>query len=435
MIYIIADDLTGANDTGVQFHKQGYEVKVLIEDLAEADFLAENKDKKVGVIDTETRENNLADSTAKINKLFKDLKFKKEDIIYKKIDSTLRGNIGSEIELIMNFAKKDLTILTPSFPQNKRFTIGGNLIVNDEPLGSSEYSQRNIDAGEASYIPSIINLQTDLAVGKIELKDVIKGKEIILEKINRLYQKGKRIIVLDSITEVHLKDILSAGESLDKDVLYSGSAGFANIIAKKYSLENKKIDFSLKTSPFLIINGSRNSISNQQIDYLSRNKELFIYELDVKKLLHNKAANSNFYAEVIQKYENQDYIVIRPDPHYMNEDIIQSLLNENEISSRDLGENIRDSLGSLAKKLIKKFEIKNLMVTGGDTLIGLCKFMEIKKMKIIAEITEGIPMVEPISLKKENQFKIISKAGGFGDVETIDKVINKMLRRMRSENE
>lgn len=75
------------------------------------------------------------------------------------------------------------------------------------------------------------------------------------------------------------------------------------------------------------------------------------------------------------------------------------------------------------------------MVTGGDTLIGLCKLLKINKMKILAEISEGIPMVEPITLDIENNFKIISKAGGFGEVETIDKVINKMLRRMKSENE
>ena len=435
IIYIIADDLTGANDTGVQFYKQGYEVKVLIEDLTGENFLAENRVKKVGVIDTETRESKISDSTVKINRLFKNLKFEKEDIIYKKIDSTLRGNIGLEIELMMELTDKELCILTPSFPQNKRFTIGGHLIVNDEPLGSSEYSRRYIDPGEASYIPSIINLQTELPVGRVELKDVIKGKEEILKKVKILSNQGKKIIVLDSIKEQHLTDILAAAENLDKNILYSGSAGFANIIARRYSLTNKKFDFSLNMSPFLIINGSRNSISNQQIDYLSRNKELFIYEVDVEKILSNKKASSNFYNEIIHKYNNQDYIVIRPDPQYIDEYIINKLIQEKNISFRYLGEEIRDCLGRLAKNIIREYSIKNLFVTGGDTLLGLCKFMEINKMKIIGEIAEGIPMVEPISAEKENDLKIISKAGGFGEEATIDNVINKMLRRMKLEDE
>ncbi|MFW6309289.1 MAG: four-carbon acid sugar kinase family protein, partial [bacterium] len=34
MIYVIADDLTGANDTGVQFAKNGFKTVVLIPDLS-----------------------------------------------------------------------------------------------------------------------------------------------------------------------------------------------------------------------------------------------------------------------------------------------------------------------------------------------------------------------------------------------------------------
>jgi len=54
MIYVIADDLTGANDTGVQFAKKGYNTKLLIFDKQSTIIIPDNSD--VFVIDTETRE-------------------------------------------------------------------------------------------------------------------------------------------------------------------------------------------------------------------------------------------------------------------------------------------------------------------------------------------------------------------------------------------
>src|SRR5690554_571562 len=124
MMIIIADDLTGANDSGVQLSKQGLKTRVYIDPLNWQDNSQSNNLFKgdVLVIDTETRDLNgqeAAEATRKIiNKL--QLKQSKDAIFYKKIDSTLRGNIGKELEVLMDFLDKDLCILAPSFPGNKR---------------------------------------------------------------------------------------------------------------------------------------------------------------------------------------------------------------------------------------------------------------------------------------------------------------------------
>ncbi|HZK11460.1 MAG TPA: four-carbon acid sugar kinase family protein, partial [Atribacterota bacterium] len=54
MFYIIADDLTGANDTGVQFTKKGYNAIVSVLDEQSTIIIPDNLD--VFVMDTETRE-------------------------------------------------------------------------------------------------------------------------------------------------------------------------------------------------------------------------------------------------------------------------------------------------------------------------------------------------------------------------------------------
>jgi len=104
MIYVIADDLTGANDTGVQFTKKGYNSRVSIFDKSAAQNIPESLD--VFVMDTETRELKSKIAREKLRSILKKLNINKNDMIYKKVDSTLRGNVGDEIEEIKDFFKK-----------------------------------------------------------------------------------------------------------------------------------------------------------------------------------------------------------------------------------------------------------------------------------------------------------------------------------------
>ncbi|MEC9490508.1 MAG: four-carbon acid sugar kinase family protein [Halanaerobiales bacterium] len=427
MIYIIADDLTGANDTGVQFCKQGYDVTVAIEQIPDGSKLKHNK---VGVIDTETREVKKSEAVKKLNQILSKLQFTEKDLIYKKVDSTLRGNVGAEIELIMELFDKDLCILTPSFFSSKRLTIGGYLIVNDEPLGSSEYNQRNLDSGEASYIPSILNEQSQFEVGKIELKEVIKGRKSILRELKKLSAAGKKILVVDSVNDIDLENIFAAGEELDEDVLYSGSAGLANLIAKKHHLEKSASDYLINKSQVLIVNGSRSQTAKTQVDYFIDNFDVFELEIDIKKLLEDDEELNKNLKQQIAKYNGDQYLVIRPAPYYSDEEVINNLLVKNDLSFRQLGEKIRDKLGEIAALIIDKFAVQNVIVTGGDTLIGICRAIKADKLNVLGEVVDGVPITQPILDKSsENHLNFITKAGGFGERDTISEVVKIIERR------
>ena len=93
MFYIIADDLTGASDTGAQFAKNNYKTMVSILEDESFDVVVPD-DLDVFVIDTETRETGEKIARNRIKNILKKLNISKEDIVYKKVDSTLRGNVG-----------------------------------------------------------------------------------------------------------------------------------------------------------------------------------------------------------------------------------------------------------------------------------------------------------------------------------------------------
>ncbi|MBE3114137.1 MAG: four-carbon acid sugar kinase family protein, partial [Actinobacteria bacterium] len=226
MIYVIADDLTGANDTGVQFAKKGYNTIVSVLDEQSTIIIPDNLD--VFVMDTETRELESKTVRKRLKSILEKININKKDLVYKKVDSTLRGNMGDEIEEIMIILNRDICIFSPSYPSYQRITIGGYLVVDQKPLSLSEYSCDNSTQVENSFIPFLLKKQTDFPVGQIDLKDVAKGQKTILSKINELYQKGNKIIVIDSTNEEHLKDIFTSSLNLDRSVLFSGSAGLAN---------------------------------------------------------------------------------------------------------------------------------------------------------------------------------------------------------------
>jgi len=427
MIYVIADDLTGANDTGVQFTKKGYNTIVSVLDEQSAIMIPDNLD--VFVIDTETRELKNKIAREKLRNILKKLNIIENDMIYKKVDSTLRGNMGDEIEEVMIILNRDICIFSPSYPSYQRITIGGYLVVDQKPLGLSEYSSNNLKQEENSFIPFLLKKQTNFSVGRIDLKNVAKGQKTILSKINELYQKGNRIIVIDSTNEVHLKDIFASGLKFDGQVLFSGSAGLANHFpsvnnkneAIKTKIENNK-------GPVIVVAGSRNSIMEDQINYLKNRLNFTELKIDLEQIFSNKDKILNNYATVcIEAIKSNRDLVIHTDAIYNEEKSInKKVMLKYHLGFRELEIEIKTFLGELISKIIKNSASRNLILTGGDVALGVCQELGIYNMNILDELLPGIPLA--IANYKNYKLNIVTKAGGFGKEDALYNLINKLKK-------
>ena len=133
-IAVIADDLTGANDTGVQFAKQGLKTIVLMG----RDFPSGTSDDDVVVMDSQSRSLTPAEAYREVAEMAAQVRDGRFHTVFKKIDSTLRGNIGPEIDAIMDTCGQDLAVVVPAFPKNGRTTVGGHLLVHGAPLETTE---------------------------------------------------------------------------------------------------------------------------------------------------------------------------------------------------------------------------------------------------------------------------------------------------------
>lgn len=425
MIYIIADDLTGANDTGVQFSKKGYNTIVLILKESEDIIIPDKTD--VLVVDTETREVNAKKACQRLRNVLNKLNFSDKDVFYKKIDSTLRGCIGAEIEEMMNFLEKDICIFTPTFPSHQRITIGGYLIVNGRPLGLSKYYSGGLKAGEASFIPFLLKQQTSLPIARIDFIDVTKGQEVIFKKINKLYQKGNKIIIVDATEEVHLKNILNSIFKFEGSVLYAGSAGLANYFPEIYNKNRSfKLNMEKNKGPILIVDGSRNPITKSQITHLKGEIDFFGLNIDIEQILSDrKTILEHYLTDSITVIKNGQHLVIHTDPLYNDkENINNKLMQKYNLSFRELELTIREFLGELTAKIVRNSPARNLILTGGDIALGVCLALGIQNLNVVDELLPGIPL-STANLKDIN-LKIVTKAGGFGEKDTLFRLINKL---------
>ena len=425
MFYIIADDLTGANDTGVQFSKKGYNAIVSI--LEESGDIIIPHETDVLVIDTETREIDAKTACQRLRNVLKKLNFSDKDIFYKKVDSTLRGCIGAELEEMMNFLKKDICIFTPAFPSHQRITIGGYLIINGSPLGLSKYYSGDLKVGEASFISFLLKQQTSLPIARIDFIDVIKGQEAIFEKLNKLYQEGNKIIIVDATEEVHLKDIFNSINRFEGSVLYAGSAGLANCFPEIYNKNRKfKLNMEKNKGPILIVGGSRNPITKSQITHLKGEIDFFDLNIDIEEIWSNrKTILKHCLTESITVIKNGQHLVIHTDPFYNDkENINNKLMQKHNLSFRELELVIRKFLGELTAEIVRNSPARNLILTGGDIALGVCSALGIKNLYIVDELLPGIPLSTD-NLKNFN-LKIITKAGGFGEKDTLFKLIKKL---------
>lgn len=133
LLLIIADDFTGALDTGVQFAAYGAATRVMVKD--QVDFAS--CDAQVLVVDTETRHLPPEKAYQIVEELTRAACRAGIRYIYKKTDSALRGNIGAELAAVLQASNNRQLPFLPAFPQNGRTTRDGIHYVDGVPVTES----------------------------------------------------------------------------------------------------------------------------------------------------------------------------------------------------------------------------------------------------------------------------------------------------------
>lgn len=425
MIYVVADDLTGANDTGVQFSKKGYRTVVSI--LYPASEPVYSEDTDVLVVDLETREEGPEVAKTRVRDAVGALSLKDFDTVYKKVDSTLRGCIGAEIEELLSLLEMDICVFSPTFASNHRITVGGYLIVQGEILELSNYFNGLGEPGDASYIPSLLRSHTSLPVSTIELRDVAKGPEVILKRLSRLTDSGAKIVVCDSTNERHLHDIVKSCRKFDGFVLYAGSAGLADQLPAAVNEKRATLPpVRGGRGGVLLVYATRQPVMRAQISCLKKKYNVQDINVNLDSIFDGGRSVESYADRCISALGRNEVTVLHTDPVSNDQSKVNDRLQvRHGISGRELEIRIREFLGEVARPVVMSGKVKNLFLSGGDTALGVCSALGITVIRIYEELFPGIPLsyIECGHF----QLNLVTKAGGFGRADTLCRIVSKFM--------
>jgi uncharacterized protein YgbK (DUF1537 family) len=403
-ILIIADDLTGANDTGVQYKKNGFStvVKVLSNSGDEESYFDKYD---VIAINADTRALSSQEAYKEAYRLTKKLENMNIDYIYKKVDSLMRGNPAPELEAVMDAVGSHIAIVAPSFPDNKR-------IIQNGILSLSENNQVDVTR--------IFNEETQRKAFNIKLQDVRAGAPCLRTVIEEKQTEGYEIFVIDALTDDDLLAIRDVSEQLKGKKVLCGSAGFAKQLSSKETSPSKTI-LKKEDKITMIVVGSRSKETAEQVKKVASLYDAPIVLVDADEIRdgdYRKAVNES-EKNVMGTIERGKKLVIVA---------ITSLFEEFSVSLRNTeDENIKSlriakCLGMIVKDIYEKVNLCNVVSTGGDTSLQICNALETAHIELEDEITAGIPIGKIVG-GIADQMTIITKSGGFGDEDALVRVI------------
>ena len=418
-IGIIADDLTGANDTALQFHLRGCNTQILF------DYSAAPEGKintQAWAISTETRNLNADEAVSIVKKATKMIVDNLNvEYLYKKIDSTLRGNVAQESLAVLNAMNWDAVIIAPAFPAEGRTTVGGYHLLKGTPIERTEVARDPQSPIYESHIPTLLKNQVENPdiVSHIQLKTVMKGAGPILMEMHDLIKKNKKIIVLDAVSTTDMEQIALAIEKSNYKILPCGSAGLAQSLTKFWLPEMKyqHIKKIIPSLPIFMVIGSLTDITRSQVNRLAESDEFepYIVRLTPEQILSKPS--SELIDRITYHLGCTGIVLVHSTPLDGDFNKTMELANQQGIQAENVQGIVSDYLADLTRRVVEERDVI-LVLVGGETAYKCCNAIESKQFQLIDEIEPVIPLC----LDHKAQW-IVTKSGNLGIPNTLVNII------------
>ena len=432
---ILADDLTGACDCGVQFSARGARVRVLLSSEHSPDGHSPRGQGEwdVTVVNTESRHASPRDAARKVREGINLLAEASAPLGYKKIDSTLRGNIADELRPLIQAGMT--VVVCPAFPRLGRSVEGGHVLVKGIPVHESEVGRDPFDPVRESHLPTLLEGALNLGTGILSPEGGRDGQGALDDQVDRLLGSGARLLVADASTDEHL---LSLGATLAQhsgSLVGVGSAGLAQALAK--------VVLGAKRSPphppefvgtpigsgrragnlVLVVAGSRHPATVAQLDSPALRERAVRFQCDPRefnvawsreqRLAYCRKVEKEF-SEAIKSGTTLLMISIAPDSTM---DEVEEPMERVRLRSGRLN----SILGELALHLGKSLPLAGLVLTGGDTARSVLNAFGASALQLGRELYPGIPLGW-IDDPDWRGLPVVTKSGAFGEADVLSKL-------------
>lgn len=410
-VYIVADDFTGSADSANYFGVGGRNVRVSFDREQPWDFSLGAG--VVQVFDSESR--TLPAVTAAKRVYQAGQKLFDHDIahaaIYKKVDSTMRGHVGAEIESMLMSTRRHLALLAPAFPANGRVVVDGCLLVHGVPVRQTAFAKDPRNPIVQDDVAGIVQRTTNVPVivmAQSVIRNGIGSIQSFLDDVREPYT----VVVADAETDDDLA-VIAAAIADDLNVLPCGSAGLARRLAPFWCRREivTEIEDPQRQLPVcervIVAVGSANPVAKEQLAVL-------LSTLETDAVVMSPIQLSDAQTQFLEMERATQEIMSIDDRI-----VAISLSTDRANRSDNLPGTFEGDLAIVVQRYLKVLDIMpiGLIATGGDTAFALCQALSAKAFWPQGEIATGMPWSW---LETDlGTFPIVSKAGGFGSVEAL----------------
>jgi uncharacterized protein YgbK (DUF1537 family) len=299
-------------------------------------------------------------------------------LIYVKIDSTLRGNVGAVLDALIDTLDLDSVILSPSFPAQGRTVSNGYLEVGDRHLTATDFYAEVHSPIVTSHVPTLLQSASRHEVKHVGLGILTRAG---LDKV--LGNSIGGIAVVDASKDDDLRKIAQDYLRLKRKgyrIVAAGSAGLAGQLAPLLTRTRR---------PVLIISGSTTRNSQEQVKMLTEQEEVVEFVIDMNPDIATIAKDVNNFLT-------------------RGTDVLLQTTHQKMGPTTSPG--IRRKYAKTIARIVGRVNcLRKMIIVGGETAHFVMETLRLHEFEVLEEVLPGAPLCSSSGLL------FISKAGGFGD--------------------
>ena len=416
---VIADDLTGSNATCSLFKKIGLRAASILK--LQGDI---NYDVDVISYSTASRGLDKEEAYKKVSEAIKILKNKDVLVYNKRIDSTLRGNIGTEINAMLDNLEDDrIAVVIPSYPDSGRIVVNKTMLVNGVLLENSDAGKDPKTPIKTSCVESLIQKGIKYSSTYFTLSDIEQPIEEIVKKIQEAIKKS-RVLIFDAVNNEDIIKISKAIIHSDIDIVTVDPGPFTLYYSKELQKKNhleKKI---------LMVIGSVTATTKKQIEYILQEEDIFLVKMKVEDFFEKETCLKEIervIAYIKKGIASYDLFLVTTSPIGDEKKAdLQKLAENLNTTVEEISKIIANTLTETVVKILKETEkFEGVYSSGGDITIAL-----LEKLKAIGvEIREEVIPLAAYGRLIGGDFpnlKLVSKGGMVGNEKTIKLCLHKI---------
>ena len=390
-LFVIADDFTGALDTGVQFASYGAVTKVVVDvNLRRLQLPA---DVQVLVVDAETRHLSAENAYRTVKELVGWAVENGVGCIYKKTDSALRGNLGAELSAVLETGGGRRLHFVPAFPDLHRVTRGGVHYIDGVSVADSVFGRDPFEPVQSSCVAELLARQTDVPVYSVPSG----GKAA----------DAAGILVYDACTNRDMATIADSLARRGETALLAGCAGFASVLPRLLRLDCTAETPVPLCDKLLVACGSINPVSVRQCDVAQAAGAPRFVLTPAQKLDRNWAGGEEagtLVRRLLDACGKWSMVVLDAGS--------QAVQGDTPAQQEQGRVCTMHTVGVLLKRMLDAGLDSTIFIMGGDSLQGLMHQLDVGVLTPLCEPEPGVVLSQ--FCYRGRVRNLISKSGGFG---------------------